>query len=337
MNRTLVMSRQITLGEIAKLIGGKLVGDPSAKVNSIKGLGAATENDISFFADTRFIEDLSKTSAGCIIVDEHLESLVPGNKIIVKDSNQAVIKLCNQLFNRTEKPEGISQHAFIDDTAKIGDGCYIGPACVIGRNVTVGNGSVIHPGTYIGDSSHIGRNALIYPNVTIYHDIKIGDNVIIHSGTVIGSDGFGFTRDTKEKIPQIGTVEIGNNVEIGSNVSIDRARLDSTVIGDGTKIDNLCHIAHNVRIGKNCLILACLGTAGGVIIEDNVIIGGQVGIGEKVRIGKNSIVMHQSGVTKNVKENMVVAGTPAVERIRHHKTLAYLNKLVREMENNKSP
>ncbi|MBI4243865.1 MAG: UDP-3-O-(3-hydroxymyristoyl)glucosamine N-acyltransferase [Planctomycetes bacterium] len=318
--------KQLTLGQIAKIVKGKLTGDPNKKIRSVKGLSSATADDISFFCDQRFRDSLKSTKASCIIMEKGIQAHVKGNKIVVANASEAVANLCEAMFDR-DVPEGISDRSYIHKTSKIGRKCYIGDGAVIEGNVEIGENTLIYPFVFIGKGSRIGPSCTIYPNVVIYHDSVIGDRVVIHAGTVIGSDGFGYLDRGRKKILQIGIVEIENDVEIGSNVSIDRARLDKTIIGSGTKIDNLVHIAHNVVIGKNCLILAQVGLSGGSIVENNAILGGQVGVGEKVKIGAGAIVYHQAGATKNVKEGDIVMGTPAFSKNKFLKMMAVLSRI----------
>ena len=211
---------------------------------------------------------------------------------------------------RTEK--GISSLASVGKTAKIGKDTRIGPFAVIEDGVEIGDGTAVYAGVYIGHEAKIGRNALLYPNVSIRERCVIGDSVIIHSGAVIGSDGFGFAtvQGLLHKIPQIGIVVIEDEVEIGANVTIDRARFGKTVIGRGTKIDNLVQIAHNVTIGENSIIIAQSGISGSATLGKGVIVAGQAGIVGHVEIGDGTVIAAQSGVSKSIGKNLIVGGSP---------------------------
>ncbi|VAW15700.1 UDP-3-O-[3-hydroxymyristoyl] glucosamine N-acyltransferase, partial [hydrothermal vent metagenome] len=225
--------------------------------------------------------------------------------------------------------QGIDSSAVIAEDALVGKNVAIGPHVVVSRCAKIGDGSVIFAGSYIGERCVLGKNSTVYPNVTIREKTILGENVIVHSGTVLGSDGFGFEQvdEVHTKIPQIGIVEIGDDVEIGSNVTIDRARFDKTRIGRGTKIDNLVQIAHNVQIGENCIIVAQVGISGSTIIEDNVILAGQAGLAGHLKVGKNAIVASQAGVTKSIPAGIMVSGYPAKEHTRAKKVNACLQRL----------
>jgi UDP-3-O-[3-hydroxymyristoyl] glucosamine N-acyltransferase len=228
-------------------------------------------------------------------------------------------------------PRGIHPTAIVGKGVQLGRGVCLGAYSVVEEDATIGDGSVIYPRCYIGYASAIGKDTVIYPQVVVRENVTIGNRVIIHSGTVVGSDGFGYVtvEQAHHKIPQVGTVIIEDDVEIGANVAIDRARFDKTVIGSGTKIDNLVHIAHNVTIGKNCLIVAQVGISGSTSVGDNVILAGQVGIVGHIKIGDNAVVLAKSGVSKAVPAGSSVWGYPAKEEGFAKRLNAHLNNLPR--------
>ena len=312
------------LSEIAKFIGGELSGDADREIINVGKIESAEANEITFIANPVYEKFYNSTNAGAIIVSSRFKPPKGGKRDIpllrVEDPYLAFLDLLDILTPKTELEEvGISEFAVISETAeisdeevRIGSNCFIGEKCKIGRGARILPNSVLLAGTEIGD------NVLIYPNVTIYQRCKIGNNVIIHSGTVIGSDGFGFTRQVKtnaktddgtyKKIPQKGIVQIEDNVEIGSNCSIDRATIGETRICKGVKIDNQIQIAHNVIIGENTVIVAHTGIAGSTKIGRNCIIGGKVGIVGHIEICDNVIVTAASNVSKSITKPGMYSG-----------------------------
>ncbi|MFA5100235.1 MAG: UDP-3-O-(3-hydroxymyristoyl)glucosamine N-acyltransferase, partial [Candidatus Omnitrophota bacterium] len=226
-------------------------------------------------------------------------------------------------------PSGVHRAAVVAQGVSLGNNVGIGACAVIEEGVSIGDNTVIYPNCFIGRNTVIGSNTIVYSNVSVRENIHIGNNVIIHAGSVIGSDGFGFVTvgGIHHKIPQVGTVIIEDDVEIGANCTIDRARFDKTVIGQGTKLDNMVHIAHNVVTGKNCLIVAQVGVSGSTTIGNNVILAGQVGVVGHVKIGDNTIVMAKSGISKDVPENSLLWGVPAKPLNEEKKLLVYINGL----------
>lgn len=302
-----------TLKEIAGLINGEVVGDSGVVIQGFSGIKEAQEGDITFLANPKYLPFIDTTKASAVITSRDILS---ASKPIIRTDNPSeaftrVVSLC--------LPEAVSHLAGIDKTAVIaknvllGKDVSIGPLAVIGENAVIGDKTVIYAGCYIGRDTTIGRDTLLYPNVTVRERVSIGDRVIIHSGTVIGSDGFGFITvgNTHHKIPQLGTVIIEDDVEIGANCAVDRARFDKTVIGKGSKLDNLVHLAHNVIIGKNCLLVAQVGVSGSTTLGDNVVLAGQVGLVGHITLGNNVVVMAQSGVSKSIPDNAIVWGCPA--------------------------
>lgn len=302
-----------TLKEIAELIDGKVIGNGDIVITGASGIREASQGDITFLANPKYSPLMEKTGASAIIASSDAQK-TSKPVILTADPSLAFVKIIS-LFTPDDvgHPSGIDFTAAIGRNVTLGKDVTIGAYAVIGDNVTIGDNVIIYAGCYIGHHTKIGNQTLIYPNVSIRERISIGSRVIIHSGTVVGSDGFGFAtiKGMHHKIPQVGTVEIHDDVEIGANVTIDRARFDKTVIGRGTKIDNLVQIAHNVIIGENSLIVAQTGISGSTIIGNNVVLGGQVGLVGHITVGDNAIVTAQSGVAKSVPEGAMFSGYPA--------------------------
>ena len=304
---------QKTLKEIAQLIGGQVIGDGDTLITGASGIREATKGDITFLANPKYSSLMDKTLASSIVTSTDAQKTT--KPIILTDNPSLAFVKIISMFTPTEfgHPKNIDYTAVLGKNIVLGKNVAIGAYSVIGDDVVIGDDTIIYAGCYIGHHTKIGNSTLIYPHVSIRERISIGNRVIIHCGCVIGSDGFGFTtiKGIHHKIPQVGTVEIEDDVEIGANVTIDRARFDKTVIGNGTKIDNLVQIGHNVVIGENSLIVAQVGIAGSAIIGKNVTLGGQVGIAGHINIGDNAIVTAQSGVAKSVPADTMVSGYPA--------------------------
>jgi UDP-3-O-[3-hydroxymyristoyl] glucosamine N-acyltransferase len=305
------------LKKIADLVNGRIVGDPDIDISGVSDLKTANQGEISFLADKKSLRSVYNTNASALIAKEVVKDLTI-NMIIVDNPHLAFAKTLGIFYKKSFKAIGISKNAEIGSDVTFGENVSIYPLVFIGNNVSIGNRAVIFPHTYIGNNVSIGDDSLVYPNVTIRDDVIIGNNVIIHSGTVIGSDGFGYAREKERlyKVPQVGGVLVEDDVEIGANVTIDRATIDKTVIGRGTKIDNLVQIAHNVKIGKNCIIISQVALGGSVEISDEVILAGQAAVREHVKIGRGVMVGGQSGIGHDVPDGQMVSGTPAIP----HKT-----------------
>lgn len=320
---------QKTIGDIAKFINGKVIGDSSVIITGICGIKEAEEGDITFLANTRYLPLVNQTRASCIITSYDVKSAP--KPIIQTDNPSLAFAKAVALFSpdSTEHPKGIHKTAIIGEEVKLGSNVAIGPYCVIEDNVEIGNNTVLYAAVYIDRNTKIGQYSLVYPHVSIRENITIGSRVIIHSGTVIGSDGFGFVavEGVHHKIPQVGVVVIEDEVEIGANVTIDRARFGKTLIGKGSKIDNLVQIAHNVVIGENSIIVAQAGISGSTTIGKNVTLAGQAGIVGHITIGDNAIVAAQAGVTKSVLPNTCVSGYPA----KPHAQAKRINALIQRL------
>jgi len=304
--------------EIAAAVRGSIEGSGDIRIDGVAGLDEATEHHISFFHNPKYSDLLKKTKAGAVIIPNRTNGLkLPSGKTLIRVPNPPlafahVLSLFERPLVQHPAP-GIHPQAVIDPTAEIGSNVTIGARAVIERGVRIGAGTIIYSGCYIGAHSGIGPHGLIYPNVVLREYTQIGARVIIQPGAVLGSDGYGFaTHEGKHhKIPQIGKVVIEDDVEIGANVTIDRATTGETRIGAGTKIDNLVHIAHNVQIGKNCLIVAQVGISGSTKIGNQVILAGQVGIIGHLHIGDNAVIAAQSGIMNDVKPGAMLFGSPA--------------------------
>ena len=324
---------EITLGEIASVIEGQVVGDADHLINGVSQIQDANSGTITFLSNPAYKKYLDITDADAIIVEE--KSLLKEKMgIVVKNSQFAMAKTL-RLFNpvKKEKPF-IDSNASISKYASIGKNVSISSGACIKKGARIGDGCKIGSNAFIGENSSLGNNCELYPNVSIYNNVSIGSRVIIHSGTTIGSDGFGYVtiNNIHEKIPQTGDVVIKDDVEIGSNCSIDRATIGSTIVGEMTKIDNLVHIAHNVKIGKGCLITAGFAVAGSTEIGDFCTFAGQVGVAPHLKIGNNSIVASKSGVTRSLKGQNTYAGFPARDIKEHNRRQALINEIGRLRE-----
>ncbi|MCP4747076.1 MAG: UDP-3-O-(3-hydroxymyristoyl)glucosamine N-acyltransferase [Desulfobacteraceae bacterium] len=301
---------EFTLKKIAEFVSGKLTGDPDLVIGGAAPFEAADHHQITFVEKKSLLTDLSRTKAAAVIIPSGT-NLTETNLIHADNPRLAFAKVL-ALFQPFKKPAGeIHPSAVIGDGVTKGKDVFIGPGVVIGNKVVLGDGVVLYSNTVIGNDVVIGNDSVIYPNASILDGSIIGQRVIIHSGAVIGSDGYGFVKDSGRcfKIPQTGIVQIDDDVEIGANCTIDRATFGRTWIKTGVKMDNLVHIAHNVVIGENSLIIAQVGIAGSVTIGRDTIIAGQAGIGDHLTIGDGTIVGPRTGVAQSLPEKQVVSGS----------------------------
>lgn len=306
---------KITIKEAADLVGGVVFGNPESIITNIAKIEEAKEGELTFLYLDSYAHYLETTKASVVLISPDFEKCRNDISYIeVKDPHNALNLLLKKFFQPNFGMKGIDPTAQIDSTAIISSSAIIGKNVVISAGSKIGENSVIHHNSVIMENVTIGDNCLIYPNVTIRENCRLGNNIIIHSNTCIGSDGFGFIPNAKgeyEKIPQIGNVVIEDNVEIGSNVSVDRAALGSTIIKKGTKIDNLVQIAHNVVIGENSIIISQSGIAGSTKIGKNCILAGQVGVVGHIEIADNVTITAQSGVSKSIEKAGKYRGSPA--------------------------
>ncbi len=300
--------------EIAAILDAQIKGRDDINIESLSSIEHASQVDLTFLSNKKYEKFLSSTRAGCILVNKDTDiSKYDKNFIICDDAYLCFAKIAQIMFSQKENKPFISKKASIDSNTIIDKSCHIDDFVVIKQGAKIGKHTKIMPFVYIGENANVGDNCLIYPSVTIREKCIIKNNVIIHSGCVIGSDGFGYAKsyDGKHaKIPQIGNVIIEDNVEIGANVTIDRAALDSTIIRSGTKIDNLVQIAHNVEIGGNSIIIAQSGISGSTKIGKNVILAGQTGVAGHLQITDNVIITAKSGVNSTIRKQGVYSGIP---------------------------
>ena len=316
------------LESIAEKIGGRLDGDGTVEIYGVAPIQKAQVGDITFATNNKYLDQAIASTASAIIVPEDFPEL---EKPAIRVANPSLgfARALEAFSWDTSDLVGMHPTAVVGTDSKLGENVFLGPHVVIGHRCSIGDKAKIRAGTVLGDDVIIGEGTLLYPNVTVYDDVTIGKKVIIHSSTVIGSDGYGFVQEggVHNKIPQIGTVIIGDNVEIGANVTVDRATIDATVIGDGTKIDNLVHIAHNCVIGKNVVIVAQVGISGSVEIGDDVTLAGQVGIVGHVTIGSSTRVAARSVVTKDLAPGSFVSGFPAKPHNEETRIIAAMRRL----------
>lgn len=326
--------------EIASVLEGRVEGDTEVKVKTLSKIEEGKPGSISFLSNLKYESHLYETNASVVIVSEGFtpKQSVKSTLIFVEDAYQAFTKLLQYADRLRNKKTGIEANTQIHESAQLGEDIYIGSFTYISESVKIEDEVMIHPNVFIAENVKIGKGSIIHSGVKLYQNTEIGENCIVHANTVIGADGFGFapTAEGKmEKVPQIGNVIIGNDVEIGASCTIDRATLGSTVIHDGVKLDNQIQIAHNVEIDKNTVIASQTGIAGSTKIGKNCVIGGQVGIIGHLKIGDYVQIQAQSGVNNNVPDNGKMYGSPAVDAVDFRKSYVYFRNfpsIVRRLE-----
>ena len=328
---------KLSASDVASIVGGVVDGDKKSTITKLSKIENGDTNSLSFLGNPKYNEYLYSSSASIIIVEKNLEAKkkVNATLIRVEDPNIAFSKLLEYFDNQKDKAVGFAKSAEINKESSIGNDTYIGPFSVIESGVNIGEKTRIGSSVYIGKNVAIGKNSKIYSNVSIYENSVLGDNCIIHSGTVVGSDGFGFNKDSHGnnlKVIHSGNVHIEDNVEIGSNSTIDRATLGSTIIMNGVKIDNLVQIAHNVIIGKNTCIAAQVGIAGSTVLGNDCLIGGQAGIGGHLKIGDRVHVQAKTGVLKNLASDSKVMGFPAINYMDYNKSYIHFKNFPKIMK-----
>jgi UDP-3-O-[3-hydroxymyristoyl] glucosamine N-acyltransferase len=331
------------LAEIAAKVNGTLEGDGSIEITGLASLAQAETGDISFLANPRYSSEVASTKASAVLVNQDWNGECPCSLVKVDSSDIAFAQTAELLSPPPIKyGTGIHASAVIGENVTLGENAYIGPHCVIETGAVLGNNCTLVAGCYIGHEAMLGDNCTLMPQVSIRERVRIGNRVTIHNGAVLGSDGFGYTPDKKgvwHKVRQLGTVEIGDDVEIGANVTIDRARFGVTKIGNGVKIDNLVQIAHNVVIEDHAVMASQVGISGSTRIGSHAQLGGQAGLAGHLKVGEWSVVGAQAGVTKDVPPKTFVSGYPAMDHRKagkmhaHMMRLPELKKRVRELQN----
>ena len=324
---------EFTAATIAGFLKGEIEGNPDTRVNTVAKIEEGHEGALSFLSNPKYEHYIYTTGSSVVLVNK---TFVPAGKInatLIKVDNayEAFASLLRLVDQARPRKTGIHPAAIIENSAKIGSDVYIGPYAYIGENCIVGDGCSVYPNVYLGDNTRLGKNCTLNPGVTIYHDCVIGEGCIIHAGSVIGSDGFGFAPQSDNeymKIPQLGNVILEDLVEIGANVTIDRATMGSTIIHKGVKLDNLIQIGHNVEVGENTVMAAQTGISGSTKIGRNCMFGGQAGLAGHLKIANGSKIGAQAGLLGDVKEeNTVIIGSPAFEIKQYMRSTVIFKKL----------
>ncbi len=320
-----------TLGELAEMVGGRLEGDPEREVCGVATLAAAGPGDVAFVANGRHRAAAAHSRAACLIVAEDFDGIPAGAaRLIVDDPNRAMARVTEALLAPLPVlPPGVHPTASVDASATLGEAIHVGACAVVGPGATVGRGSRIRAGAIVADEAVLGAECDVHSGVVIRERCRLGDRVVVHAGSVLGADGFGYLEGPAgpEKIPQLGTVEIGDDVEIGACVTVDRARFGATRIGPRTKIDNLVQIGHNVEIGEACVLVAQVAIAGSTRLGPGCMVGGQAAIDGHLEIGPGARIAAKAGVTKDVPVGADVSGYPAVAHRMHLKQEAALRRM----------
>ncbi|OMP30701.1 UDP-3-O-(3-hydroxymyristoyl)glucosamine N-acyltransferase [Mangrovimonas sp. DI 80] len=323
---------KFTAIQIAEILEGDVVGNPDVEVYKLSKIEEGTQGSLTFLANPKYKPYIYSTQASITIVNHNfvVEEPITTTLIKVEDAYKSFSKLLEYYNHIKLNKSGIEQPSFISETAKYGENIYVGAFSYLGENVKIGNNVKIYPSAYIGDNVSIGDNTIVFAGAKVYSDCVIGSHCVINSGAIIGADGFGFAPNENgeySKVPQIGNVIIEDYVDIGATTTIDRATLGSTVIRRGVKLDNQIQIAHNVEVGKNTVIAAQTGVAGSTKIGQNCQIGGQVGIAGHLSIGNNVKIQAQSGIGRNIKDNEVLQGSPALGYGEYNKSYVHFKNL----------
>ena len=323
---------QFTAEMIAGLLGGTIVGDKNATVSTVSSIDGGKQGSLAYLTNPKYEEFIYTTEASIVLVDNTFEPKAEVKTTMIKVANvgECVLNLLEMYNASRPRKKGISKLASINEAATVGENCYVGDFTVIEQGANIGDNVQLYPQCYVGDNVTIGEGTKIYPGVKIYEGCVIGKNCIIHSGVVIGADGFGFAPKedgTFAKIPQLGNVVIEDNVELGANTCIDRAKTDTTYIRQGVKLDNLIQIGHNVEIGANTVMSAQVGIAGTSKVGSNCFVAGQVGVADHITIGDRVKIGSKSGIDKSVGDDEIRFGYPALPGIQYHRSFAVFRQL----------
>ena len=321
---------QMKVGEIAKLVNATLAGDPEAVVTGVAAIGDAGSGDITFCAQAKYAALVPNTSAAAVLIPNGHTVTSRATLLSVADPYHAFLRIARAFHAELpDRPQGVHPSAVVDPSARLGQNVSVGACAVIEKNAVIADGVILSPGVFVGAGATIGEGSYIFPNVIVLHSVRLGRRVIVHAGSVIGSDGFGYLQreGLHEKVPQLGTVVVDDDVEIGANVAIDRATLGETRIGKGVKIDNLVHIGHNVTVGDGTIVVAQVGISGSTQVGSGVTIAGQAGLVGHIKVGDGAMIGAQAGVTKPVAAGERVSGYPAMDHERARRLNAYYRRL----------
>jgi UDP-3-O-[3-hydroxymyristoyl] glucosamine N-acyltransferase len=302
-----------TAGELADLVGGRLVGDPSARAGSAAGLGEAGSGDLAFLRDDKMLEEAAASGAAVLFTSVEIDGFA-GAQVICEDVDAALATVLDLLSRDLARhPSGVSDRASVSPSAELGEGVAVGDFAFVGDDAVLGDGAIVYPNAHVGTACKVGARTVIYAGAKVHDGVTVGCDCVIQYGAVIGAEGFGFVqREGRHvKLAQVGTVRIGDRVDIGALTTVDRAMLEATVIEDGTKIDNHCHIAHNCHIGPDCIIAGCSKLAGSVTLGRGVIVAEDVGISDHVTVGDGAILGAGSGCPRDVPAGAIMLGYPA--------------------------
>ena len=329
--------KPVTAAAIAEQIGGTLSGDSTVVITGVAPLDRATGNELSILSSPRYTEWFEKTAAGVVLISPELaaSSGSPRARIVVDKPVDAMVALLKHFHRPDPRVPGVHPMAVVSPSAIIGDNVCVEPFAVVGDRVVLGSGSWIGAHVVVGEETTVGENARLHPHCVIYPRVEIGARTVVHAGAQIGREGFGWITSTGQRMPHVGRCVLGADVEIGANTCVDRGSIDDTIIGAGTKIDNLCQIAHNVRIGRGCFLASQVGIAGSARLEDGVQMGGQAGLQGHVTVGAGATLGGQAGVLGDVPPREFWSGYPARphrEQLRSHAAMARLVKIVRPLE-----
>ena len=323
---------QFTAEMIAALLSGEIVGDKSATVSTVSSIDGGKAGSLAYLTNPKYEQYIYTTEASIVLVDKSFEPKgeIKATLIKVENVGECVLNLLEMYNAARPRKQGISKLASISEKATIGEGCYIGDFVVVEAGAKIGDNVQLYPQCYIGDNVTIGEGTKLYAGVKIYEGCVIGKNCILHAGAVIGADGFGFAPKadgTFAKIPQLGNVILEDNVEIGANTCVDRAKTDSTIVHSGVKLDNLIQLGHNVEVGANTVMSAQVGIAGTTKVGSNCFIAGQVGIADHIVVGNRVKIGSKSGIDKNVGDDEIRFGYPALPGIQYHRSFAVFRQL----------
>lgn len=318
----------VSLRELAEGLEARLVGNGDRSISGIRSLETAEAEHVAVYSDPRYREAAERSRAGALVVGEETSGL-DRDRIVVDDPGLAMARLLRR-FHPEDRPEfGRHPSAVVADSAEVDPGAHIGPLVVVGHRARIGAGAVLHPGVVVGEDCVVGEESVLHPRVVLYPEVELGSRVVVHAGSVLGADGFGYVESDGElvKVPQVGRVRVEDDVEIGANSAIDRGTLDETVVGRGSKLDNLVQIGHNAVLGPGCVVCGLVGVAGSATLGAGVVLGGQAGVSDHLSVGEGTKVAGKSAVLQSIGAGETVAGIPAIDLARWRRQVATLRRL----------